>query len=200
MERKDPELDDIEGLREFIESRASMNTIIIDKSRGNYAIIMALSHLSKIGDFTLIFDDFEMLVNVQGNYTDNFTVPISDCNFSKYEISEAIELNDTVSAKLFKMLQETKKNADLIEINTTPTSIYIYATFDSGGKFSYEIDIDASELSLNNSTEPVLETLPVAAWNISTTTQVTKPAARFKSLRWSKIFIYTKHIYIVNTH
>ncbi|MCK5386928.1 MAG: hypothetical protein KAJ39_07070 [Gammaproteobacteria bacterium] len=147
---QDPELQDIDGLREFIQSRASLNTIIIDKSSGNYPILTALTHLSKIGDFTLIFDDFEMLVNVKGNSTGNFTVPIPDNRFSQYEISEAMELTDIVSAKLFKMLSETKKNADQIEINITADSIYIYATFKSGSRFSYEIDINAENLSLRN--------------------------------------------------
>lgn len=158
---QDPELQDIDGLRKFIQSRASLNTFIFDKSSGNYPILTALTHLSKIGDISLIFDDLEMLVNVRGNATGNFTVPIPAYLFSQYEISEAIELTDIVSAKLFKMLSETKKNADWIEINTTPTSIYIYATFDNGSKFSYEIDIDASELSLNNSAVP--DPVPVIA-------------------------------------
>lgn len=144
----DPEIVDIEGLRVFIELRASLNSIVFDKSRGNYTILTALTHLSKIGDMSIIFDDFEMLINVKGNTTGNFTVPIPAYQFWKYEISEAIELTDIVSAKLFKMLSETKKNADQIEINITPKSIYIYAIFDSGSKFSYEIDIDAEELSL----------------------------------------------------
>lgn len=147
---QDPELSDIDGLREFIESRASLNSVVLDKSKGNYAILTALTHLSKIGDITLIFDDFELLINVKGNATGNFTAPIPAYRFSKYEISEAIELTDIVSAKLFKMLSETKKNADQIEINTTPKSIFIYAIFDSGSKFSYEIDIDAEELCLKN--------------------------------------------------
>ena len=148
--QQDPELDDIDGMRAFIESRVSLNTIVIDKSRGNYQILTALTHLTKIGDITLIFDDFEMLVNVKGNSTGNFTVPIPDNRFSQYEISEAIELTDIVSAKLFKMLLETKKNADKIEINITADSIYIYATFESGSRFSYEIDINAEDLSLRN--------------------------------------------------
>lgn len=148
--QQDPELDDIDGMREFIESRVSLNTIVLDKSRGNYQILTALSHLTKIGDITLILDDFEMLVNVKGNSTGNFTVPIPDNRFSQYEISEAIELTDIVSAKLFKMLLETKKNADKIEINITADSIYIYATFESGSRFSYEIDINAENLSLRN--------------------------------------------------
>lgn len=91
-----------------------------------------------------------MLVNVQGNATGNFTVPIPAHLFNKYEISEAIELTDIVSAKLFKMLLETKKNADKIEINITADSIYIYATFENGSRFSYEIDINAENLSLRN--------------------------------------------------
>lgn len=150
----DPEINDIDGLREFIQSRASLNTIIIDKTRDNYPIIKALTHLSKIGDISLIFDDLEMLVNVRGNATGNFTVPIPAYLFIQYDISESIELTDIVSAKLLKMMSETKKNADRIEINITPTSIFIYATFDNGVKFSYEIDIDVSELSLNRTVEP----------------------------------------------
>lgn len=102
--QQDPELDDIDGMREFIESRASLNTIIIDKDRGQYQILTALSHLSKVGNISIIFDDFEMLINVRGNITGNFTVPIPDNRFSQYDISEAIELTDIVSAKLFKML------------------------------------------------------------------------------------------------
>jgi len=171
---QDPELENIDGLRAYIESRAPLNIIIIDKkySQG-YNIITALRHLTGIGDITLIFDDFEMLVNVKGNATGNFTVPIPAYFFSQYDISEAIELTDIVTAKLFKMLSETKKNADQIEINTTPSSIYIYATFDSGSKFSYEIDIDASELSLNHTAtvesvpesvlKSVLESVPAIA-------------------------------------
>ena len=147
---QDPELDDIEGLRVFIESRASLNTIVIDKSSGEYQILTALSHLSKIGDITLIFDDFELLIGVKGNATGNFTVPIPANHFSQYDISEAIELTDTISAKLFNMLRETKKNADQIEINITQESIYIYATFDSGSRFSYEIAINAAPTSLKN--------------------------------------------------
>lgn len=159
---QDPELENIEGMRAFIESRASLNTIIIDKSWGNYPILTALTHISKIGDISLIFDDFEMLVNVKGKATGNFTVPIPAYLFNKYEVSEAIEITDIVSAKLFRMLTEIKKNADRIEINTTPKSIYIYATFDSGSKFSYEIDIDARELSLNHisTAESVPDSVP----------------------------------------
>lgn len=147
---QDPELDDIDGLREFIESRASLNTITIDKSRGNYTILTALTHLSKIGDISLIFDDLEMLIDVKGNATGNFTVPVPAYLFSQYDISEAIELTDIVSTKLLKMLTETKKNTDQIEINVNAESIYIYAIFDNGVKFSYEIDINAEELSLRN--------------------------------------------------
>jgi len=132
---QDPELDDIDGLRAFIESRASLNTIIID--RAGYTTLTAINHLSKIGDVSLIFDDFELLVNVKGRSTGDFTVPVPALHFSKYEISDAIELTDIVSAKLLMMLTETKKNSDRIEINITSTSIYIYATFENGSRFSY---------------------------------------------------------------
>jgi len=148
--KQDPELLDIDGLREFIEDRASLNTITIDKGRGNYTIMAALTHLSKIGDISLIFDDLEMLINVKGNATGNFTVPVPAYLFSQYDISEAIDLTEVVSAKLLKMLTETKKNTDQIEINVNSESIYIYAIFDNGVKFSYEIDINTEELSLRN--------------------------------------------------
>jgi len=150
---QDPELLDIDGLREFIEARASLNTIRIDKGMGQYAILTALTHLSKIGDISIILDDLEMLINISGNATGNFTVPIPATRLRQYEISEAIELTYIVSAKLLKMLTETKKNTDQIEINVNAKSIYIYAIFDNGVKFSYEIDINAEELSLRNATD-----------------------------------------------
>lgn len=149
---QDPEILDIDGLRKFIEARASLNTIRIDKGQGQYTILAALTHLSKIGNISIILDDLEMLINVDSNDTGNFTVPIPANRFRQYEISEAIELTDIVSTKLLKMLTETKKHTDQIEINVNAESIYIYAIFDNGVKFSYEIDINTEDLSLKNTT------------------------------------------------
>ena len=143
-------------MKEFLQNKAPINTIIFDKKFG-YGVLTALSNLSRLGDLSFTFDDFELLVDVIGNVTGNFTVPISEHKFVIYDISDPIKLTDVMSAKLLTMISEIKKSVDRIEINTTRTTIYLYTTFDGGSELYYEIDIDADVISLRNAVGPEQE-------------------------------------------